>query len=237
MRLTPMGAREMVCGVALFLMAAALFVWLSRRFDSPWLLLPVVPLFLVLLWLFWFFRDPTRSVPATPGIIVSPADGTVTHLDEADEPDYIGGRARRCSIFLSVFSVHLNRAPAAGTVAAKTFRPGAFFDARREESLVKNQNQDIGLAVTEPGLPSRMVVRQSTGAIARNIVCPVAIGTALGRGEVYGMIKFGSRTTLFLSPDADIQWHVRPGDKVKAGETVLASVRAPEGREEERCEN
>ena len=219
-----MGAREVTIGAVVFCIGTIVFITLFRQTGSWWYIAPVVILAMLFGWVLWFFRDPPRTVPVEAGLIVSPADGTITHIDEADEPDYIGGRALRCSIFLSIFSVHLNRAPAQGKVEFVKFRPGTFFDARREESLVKNQNQDIGLACDEPGYPKKMVVRQSTGAIARNIICPVRPGMTLRRGEKYGMIKFGSRTTLFLSPDARIEWKVAVGDKVKAGETVLAVV-------------
>jgi phosphatidylserine decarboxylase len=211
-------------GAAVFCVGAIVCITLYRQSDSLWYLLPLVPLALLFGWVLWFFRDPPRKVPAQPGVIVSPADGTITHLDFAPEPDYIGGDAARCSIFLSIFSVHINRAPAPGTIEFAKFRPGDFFDSRREESLVKNQNQDIGLAVSEAGLPGKMVVRQSTGAVARTIVCPVRKGMALRRGEKYGMIKFGSRTTLYLSRDVAVRWVVNVGDAVKAGETVLAVV-------------
>lgn len=225
MRLTPWGAREIAIGAAIMCVSAIVLITCYRHYNSYWFLTPLVPLVAVFLWMLWFFRDPPRVVPTDPGVIVSPADGTITHVDEADEPDYIGGKARRCSIFLSIFSVHINRAPAPGKVEFTKFRPGGFFDARREESLVKNQNQDIGMACSTEGLPRKMVVRQSTGAIARNIVCPVQTGTELRRGEKYGMIKFGSRTTLFLSMDAEVEWKVKVGDPVKAGETVLAVVK------------
>ena len=222
MSLTSWGLREMlVATVACLLMSAAIGMGASLL-EMPWLRLLFIPLGLVLLWVFWFFRDPSRTIPAEPGLVVSPADGVVTHLDFADEPDFIGGNAARCSIFLSVFNVHLNRAPYSGKVEFLKFRKGSFFDARLEESLTKNQNQDMGIAGDDPELPSKALVRQSTGAIARNIVCPVEPGRVLSRGERYGMIKFGSRTTLFLSPDMEIEWKVKVGDKVKAGETVLA---------------
>lgn len=225
MPFTLWGARELSVSAVLFAVGAVVCFALFRHYDSLWFLTPVLPLVVLFGWVLWFFRDPPRRAPEGPGLIVSPADGTVTHVDAADEGDYIGGRALRCSIFLSIFSVHINRAPAAGTVEFVRFRPGEFFDARLEESLAKNQNQDIGIAVSEAGMPSKMVVRQSTGAIARRIVCPVAVGEKLARGGKYGMIKFGSRTTLFLSPDAEIEWLVKPGDAVKAGETVLARVK------------
>ncbi|MCD8349132.1 MAG: phosphatidylserine decarboxylase [Planctomycetaceae bacterium] len=224
MRLTPLGAREVGLSAAVFCVGAIIFISLFRRYDSYLYLVPVVLLAVVFAWVLWFFRDPGRVVPTEPGVIVSPADGTVTHIDEADEPDYIGGQAQRFSIFLSIFDVHLNRSPAAGRVEFLRFRPGAFFDARTEESLAKNQNQDVGFVPTEMGMPSKMVVRQSTGAIARRIICPVEKGMELRRGEKYGMIKFGSRTTLFMAKDASVEWLVKVGDKVKAGETVIARV-------------
>lgn len=225
MRLTPLGSKEIAIAAVVLGLGAIVFITLFRRYDSFLYLVPLAVLVVLFAWVLWFFRDPQRRIPMEPGLIVSPADGTVTHVDTADEPNYIGGKALRCSIFLSIFSVHINRAPAPGKIEYTKFTPGAFFDARREESLVKNQNQDIGLAVTEEGMPSRMLVRQSTGAIARNIVCPVRQGMSLRRGEKYGMIKFGSRTTLFLSPDAEVEWKVAVGDPVKGGETVLAVVK------------
>lgn len=216
------GLREMTASAVVYIFMAALLVFFSRLFGVLWPMWFAVPFGAILLWVFWFFRDPARTIPDGPGLVVSPADGVVTHLDEAEEPDFIGGRAGRCSIFLSVFDVHLNRSPVSGKVKFVRSRDGAFFDARREESLTKNQNRDVGIVCGEPGLPSKALVRQSTGAIARNIVCPVEPDRVLARGERYGMIKFGSRTTLFLSPDREVDWKVKVGDKVKAGETILA---------------
>ncbi len=97
--------------------------------------------------------------------------------------------------------------------------------------MTKTQNQAIGIKTSERGLPAKMLVRQSTGAIARTIVCPVEKGFTLRRGEKYGMIKFGSRTTLMMSPDVQVEWKVKIGDPVKAGETVLAVVKNGEGAE------
>ncbi len=224
MPLTPLGAREVGISAAVFCVGTIVFISLFRQSGSYWHLAPILPLAVLFFWVIWFFRDPRRSVPDSPGLIVSPADGVVSHLDTAREDEYIGGDALRCSIFMSVFNVHINRAPAAGKIEFVKFRPGEFFDARREESLVKNQNQDIGIAPSEPGMPSKMVVRQSTGAIARTIVCPVREGMELRRGEKYGMIKFGSRVTLLMSPDARVTWLVKPGDRVRGGETALAAI-------------
>lgn len=228
MPFTSWGTREILLAAGLFVVVLLALTVLSSFFAFPHLMWLIAPFAVVLFWVFWFFRDPERAVPAEPGLIVSPADGTITHLDLADEADFIGGQALRCSIFLSIFDVHLNRAPLSGKVAYVKFRSGEFFDARREESLVKNQNQDIGILPDEPGMPEKALVRQSTGAIARNIVCPVDIGRSLLRGERYGMIKFGSRTTLFLSKEKEVVWRVAVGDKVKAGETVLAELKNKE---------
>ncbi|MDR2391239.1 MAG: phosphatidylserine decarboxylase [Planctomycetota bacterium] len=224
MAVTPYGKREIALGSGVFVLLSLASILAWRHYESVWPLFPLgilVPLFF---WLLWFFRDPDRTIPGELGLIVSPADGTVTHIDEVNEPEFIGGPTWRLSIFLSVLDVHLNRAPASGRVEFLKFRPGAFFDARREESLIKNQNQDMGLMTDEKGFPSRLLIRQSSGAIARNIVCPVSTGAKLARGERYGMIKFGSRTTLFVSRDAEVEWLVRRGDRVKAGETALARV-------------
>ncbi len=224
MPLTPLGSKEIGIAAGVFCLGTIIFLSLFRQSGSWWYLLPVILLAALFGWVLWFFRDPQRVIPAGPGLIVAPADGTITHLDVATEADFIGGKALRCSIFLSIFSVHINRAPAAGRIEFLRFRPGAFHDARNPESLDKNQNQDLGLQTSEPGMPARMVVRQSTGAIARRIVCPVRTGMELRRGEKYGMIKFGSRTTLFMSPEANIAWKVKVGDRVQAGTTVLAVV-------------
>jgi phosphatidylserine decarboxylase len=213
----------MLLGTASFLLLGFSCVLLAEM-HGRWLFLLLIPLALALAWLFWFFRDPVRTVPAGPGLIVSPADGVVTHLDLAEEPDFIGGEAQRCSIFLSIFDVHLNRAPLAGEAVYSRFRKGEFHDARSAEALEENQNHDLGIIPSEPGMPEKALVRQSAGAIARRIVCPVEIGSALARGERYGMIKFGSRTTLMLSGGAGVEWLVKKGEKVKAGETALARV-------------
>lgn len=231
MRITPLGAREVLISAAVFVVVSLVCITLLRQNQNYWYIIPVVVTGILFAWVLAFFRDPPRRISKDPGVIVSPADGVVTHLDNAPEPDYIQGDAQRCSIFLSIFNCHLNRAPAAGNVEFVRFRPGAFFDARSPESLTKNQNQDIGFRTTEDGYPSKMVVRQSTGAIARTIVCPVREGMNLRRGEKYGMIKFGSRTTLFMAKDAEIEWKVKIGDPVKAGETVLAVAKSAANRE------
>lgn len=222
MRITRYGVREVIVSAAIFCLCVAACLFLFYQNDSIWFLLPIPLLTIVFGWVLWFFRDPSRVIPTTPGTILSPADGTITHLDVVDEPDYIVSKALRCSIFLSIFDPHLNRAPISGTIDFLQYRPGTFYDARSEDSLTKNENQDVGIIPSEAGGPSKVLVRQSSGAIARRIVCPVEKGQVLDRGERYGMIKFGSRTTLFMAHDTPIEWRVKIGDKVKAGETIIA---------------
>lgn len=229
MRITRFGMKEIFISTSIFLLGCAVCTILFLLYASSWLLLPILLLATVFGWVLWFFRDPKRDIPGASGLIVSPADGVVTHLDTVTEPDYIGGQALRCSIFLSLFDPHLNRAPAAGTVEFLQYRPGAFHDARSENSLTKNENQDVGFVPSEANFPAKMLIRQSSGAIARRIVCPVEKGRVFTRGETYGMIKFGSRTTLFITCDREIEWKVNIGDPVKAGETVLAVVTAVKG--------
>ncbi len=134
---------------------------------------------------------------------------------------------RRCivpSFCRFFFDPHINRSPAAGRVEFLQYRPGAFYDARSKNSLTKNENQDVGIRTSEPGFPVKVLIRQSSGAIARRIVCRANKDMVLRRGQKYGMIKFGSRTTLFLPADSRVEWRVKIGDRVKAGETVLCSV-------------
>ncbi|MCI0340830.1 MAG: phosphatidylserine decarboxylase [Planctomycetales bacterium] len=164
-----------------------------------------------------FFRDPERMPPPEPGL-VSPADGTVTEVAEVDEPTFVSGRAWKVGIFLSVFNCHVNRAPAAGVVRLVRHTPGRYLDARDPASSRENESNAVGIESPE----GRLLVRQVSGAIARRIVCSVGPGRAVARGERIGMIKFGSRTELFVPLAAGYAPAVRPGDRVKGGLTILA---------------
>jgi phosphatidylserine decarboxylase len=181
--------------------------------------LGLVPVGLVWLEIVYFFRDPERSIPDDRNALVSPADGTVTHVEEVDEPDFPGGRALRISIFLSIFNVHVNRIPRSGQVVDVRYFPGAFLDARNPDSAVRNEQLWIDLVETDTGRPIR--VKQISGAIARRIVCWLKTGDQLSRGERLGMIKLGSRTDLLLPASAASEVLVKPGDKVRGAATVL----------------
>lgn len=172
----------------------------------------------------WFFRDPKRSVPADPGAVVAPADGRVFSIREVDNDDYVGGPAVVIDIFLSIFNVHINRAPVAGVVHSLQYRPGKFLNALRPEAARENECLELRLEPTE--LPHRPIrVRQITGAIARRIVCWIRPGEPLPRGGQFGMIKLGSRTELTLPKLEGMELTVRVGTKVRAGTTVVARYR------------
>lgn len=170
----------------------------------------------------WFFRDPDRAVPTEPGLVVSPADGTIVAIDEIEYDEFVGGPAVQIGIFLSIFNVHMNRAPVAGRVVGLRYRPGKYLNALRAASA--KENEQLGVRMQETAAPHRRyVVRQITGAIARRIVCWLKPGDDLGRGERFGMIKLGSRTELVMPREAGLEIRTKLGDKVKAGATVLAA--------------
>lgn len=166
-----------------------------------------------------FFRDPSPKTPATAGVYTSPAHGKVDVVDEVDDPGVMGGRCRRVSIFLSVFDVHIQYAPIAGTVTDQTHRPGQFLNALSPESALKNEHVLLGFDSTEvPG--ERVGVRLIAGLIARRIVPWTSIGDRVTRGERISLIQFGSRVNLYLPMTTRVV--VKVGDRVRGGETVIA---------------
>ena len=182
-----------------------------------WLPSPII----VLLWGFVisFFRDPERMVSSDPAALISPADGTVTHVEEVSDADFPGGRAFRVSIFLSVFNVHVNRNPRPARVTRLQYFPGAFLDARASECAVRNEQLWIDYEDGPTGVPIR--VKQIAGAIARRIVCWLKQGEEVKAGARLGMIKFGSRTDVLLPVSAVGEVRIKVGDKVCGGSTVL----------------
>ena len=163
-----------------------------------------------------FFRDPPREITSDPSEIVSPADGVVVEVAELEETPHYEGPCKRVSIFLNIFNVHINRAPDDGTITRIDYRKGAYKNAMSAKSSELNEANTIRLDT--PHGP--MTVRQIAGLIARRIVCIPEAGATLRKGEKFGMIKFGSRTELYLSPEAEIL--VSPKDKVQGGSTVIA---------------
>ena len=196
------------------------FLWLSALVFLPLLALPCGAL---IVFSAYFFRDPERNISADPAIIVSPADGTVTAIDEVDgvEGDpYLTMRLKRISIFLSVFDVHVNRAPVAGELIHSEPRGGLYLDARKPESSLLNESRLWIFKAGFNGENNLVGVKQITGAIARRIVPWSHVGDKVEKGERFGMIRFGSRTELYLPVETTIV--VRVGDKVHGGSSEVA---------------
>jgi phosphatidylserine decarboxylase len=184
-------------------------------FVALWLSL----LFLLLLFCtLVFFRDPNRSVPSDPNVVVAAADGRVTDIVELDENEILKTKTRRIGIFLSIFDVHTNRAPIDGRIIYQKHREGLCVDARRADCSEKNES--MSWAFQNPRVT--IVVRQLTGAIARRIVAWAKIGDELKKGERFGMIRFGSRTEIYLPLNAELL--VKVGDHVSAGSTIVAQL-------------
>jgi phosphatidylserine decarboxylase len=200
-----------------FLAFAALAGWIL----SPWLSM----LFLLLIFCaLAFFRDPDRASPTDPSLIVAAADGTVSEIVEMDENEVLKVKTRRVGIFLSIFDVHTNRAPIDGRIVYRQHRDGLCLDARRADCSEKNEA--MTWAFENPR--ATIVVRQLTGAIARRIVAWAEIGDELKKGERFGMIRFGSRTELYLPFNAELL--VKTGDHVLGGSTIIARLPKLEGR-------
>jgi len=198
-----------------WIFAILLILAITCAFFSLWLSFVFVGLILYTL---AFFRDPNRSDPSDQRAVVAAADGTVADIEEIDENEFLKAPSKRIGIFLSIFDVHTNRAPVAGRIAFQQFRKGLFFDARRPECSEKNEA--MTWAFQNPR--ATIVVRQLTGAIARRIVGWAKVGDELKRGERFGMIRFGSRTEVYLPLDAEIL--VKVGDHVKGGASVIARL-------------
>lgn len=186
--------------------AAILLGWLT---NPVWAIIPCLLAFFLL----WFFRDPERAIPQDPGAVVSPGDGKVTDVSSVT----VGiEKQTRISIFLSVFNVHVNRSPIAGTVSVVLYRRGKFLDARSPDCAEMNE-QNI---VTVEGDGHRVVFKQIAGLLARRIVFNPRVGDRLERGQRVGLIKFGSRVDVVV--DASARINVKVGDIVKGGASVLA---------------
>ena len=173
-------------------------------------------------WCYYFFRDPERFTPARPGAVVSPADGVVSEIVRAAPPPELGlGEAplMRVSVFMSVFDVHVNRMPHAGTIRRIAYRPGKFVSASLDKASEDNERQS--LLIDLPG-GGEMVVTQIAGLVARRIVTFAAEGEALGTGERFGLIRFGSRADTYLPEGAEVL--ALRGQRAIAGETVIAQL-------------
>ena len=191
------------------LAVAGLLVWATGNWA--WC---IAPIFLAAFFL-WFFRDPQRTIPDTPGLIVSPGDGVVTEAVTISTPD---GPRQRISIFLSVFNVHVNRSPIGGVLSRVHYQKGQYLNAMNPASADRNEQN----AVTVKGEGFEVTFKQIAGLLARRIVFNPKEGDTVERGQRVGLIKFGSRVDVILPAEAQLK--VKVGQKVNGGESVLAAM-------------
>jgi phosphatidylserine decarboxylase len=227
MTLTRYGIREWGSALAAsIILWAGCFVLYKYGFIKAAIVIAAVVLVLFLA-IAAFFRNPHRKLPSDETLLPSPADGTIRDIEVVHDFDLppFKGDALRIGIFLSVLNVHVNRTPSDLTVTNVNYRPGKYLDARDPKCGKENEAMTISgnAKIGEKTFP--MAIRQISGAIARRIVCPVHPGRELKRGKIYGMIKFGSRTELYL-PATGFEVKVKVGDKVKGGQSVVAAMTA-----------
>jgi phosphatidylserine decarboxylase len=191
------------------LLVAGLLAWATGNWA--WSVAPV----LLAAFFLWFFRDPQRTIPVEPGLVVSPGDGVVTETVTIATPD---GPKQRISIFLSVFNVHVNRSPIGGVLTRVHYQKGQYLNAMNPASADRNEQN----AVTVRGEGYEVTFKQIAGLLARRIVFTLREGDSVARGQRVGLIKFGSRVDVLLPPQAVLR--VRVGDKVQGGASVLAAM-------------
>ncbi|MFL6530202.1 MAG: phosphatidylserine decarboxylase [Chthoniobacterales bacterium] len=197
-----------------------IFAILAILTIISWLFLPWLSLLFIalIIYTFAFFRDPERITPNEPDAVVAAADGVVADIMELEEDEVVKQRMKRVGIFLSVFDVHTNRAPVEGRISYKQHREGLCLDARSPECSGKNES--MTWAFENPR--ATIVVKQLTGAIARRIVGWSQVNDFLTKGERFGMIRFGSRTEVYLPLEATVL--VKVGDRVAGGSTIIARL-------------
>jgi phosphatidylserine decarboxylase len=200
----------------------------TRAVLQSWAIILIeVLLGAILIWILCFFRDPERSCPSDSNLLFAPADGRITDIETIEEPpaflaeqEVQSTGALRIGIFLSIFNTHINRAPCNVKVEKITYKQGKYKNALNPQSARVNESNDLWLTRTDSP-HDRLIVRQISGAIARRIVCDTAEGQQLICGEKFGMLKFGSRTELYIPLRENAKCVVKIGDKVKAGLTPL----------------
>jgi len=200
---------------ARWILAILFSLVLVSWFFNAWLSLFF---FVLILYTLFFFRDPDRNIPADRNAVLAAADGTVTDISEVEESEVLKTRMRRVGIFLSIFDVHTNRAPIEGRITYRQHHEGLCLDARSQDCSEKNEAMTWG--IENPRVT--VVVRQLTGAIARRIVAWAQVGDQLAKGERFGMIRFGSRTEVYLPLTASVL--VKAGEHVAGGSTIIARL-------------
>ncbi len=215
----------LLTAMVIFAVVCGTFFGGTGGFLPLWVVILIeVILACVLVFSLAFFRDPLRSSPSDTSLLLAPADGRITDIEISEENGYIDGTALRIGIFLSIFDTHINRMPCNAKVEEITYKKGKYKNAMNPESARVNESNSLSLTRTDSP-EDRLVVRQISGAIARRIVCETRAGDKLAAGDKFGMIKYGSRTELYVTVRDSrnkIKCLVQKGDKVKAGVTPLA---------------
>jgi len=216
--LSPYAVPELIL-LPILSLAIALVAGLVLPDLAPWVQLVVFAL--LVFPLLGFFRDPQRHIPADPNVLLAPADGKVTDVTSVTENEFLTGKALRIGIFMGLLDAHINRAPCAGRVGYIKAHHGKFFNAMRWRwASEHNQSNCVGLHC--PDHPAgNVMVKQISGLLARRIVCRCRMDDQLSAGQRFGMVKFGSRAELFLPLNERAKVLIGPGDKVKAGKTIL----------------
>lgn len=256
--LTKYGWPQVVVFPAAVLVVMAVFPAGTVAFLAPWAIILIeIVLAAILVWILMFFRDPKRRCPSDRNLLLAPADGRITDIEVVEENNFIGGTTLRIGIFLNIFDTHINRAPCNVKIEQITYKKGKYKNAMNPQSGQVNESNDLGLTRTDSP-HDRLIVRQISGAIARRIVCDKVEGQELNGGEKFGMIKFGSRTELYVparlsssvvrdtscqdsrkakvkrpNTQYEIRCLVQIGDRVKAGLTPL--VKYENRNQESKC--
>ena len=224
--LTKYGVPQVVVFPVVLFAVMVVFLLTGTLFLPVWAIISIELVFLALLILILsFFRDPYRISPSDKCLLLAPADGRITDIETVEEEVFIGGKALRIGIFMSIFNTHINRAPCNVKVENISYRQGKYKNAANPIAGRINESNNLALVRTD-NPKDKLIVRQISGAIARRIVCETGQGKELTTGEKFGMIKFGSRTELYLPLREDAKCLVKIGDKVKAGLTPLVRYSA-----------
>jgi phosphatidylserine decarboxylase len=226
--LTKYGRPQVVVYPVVIIAVMVAIALVTTAFLQPWAIISIEGLLgVILIWILSFFRDPERNCPTDSNLLLSPADGQITDIETMTEPPaFLQEQAEqsdgvlRVGIFLSIFNTHINRAPCNVKVEKITYKKGKYKNALNPESARVNESNELCLIRTDEP-QDRLIVRQISGAIARRIVCDTMEGKHLACGEKFGMLKFGSRTELYLPLRENAKCLVRIGDKIKAGLTPV----------------
>jgi len=206
----PIIAREGWAFLAAAIVAAAIASWLAGWWSAP--------IWLAVLFVLQFFRDPARQAPGDAHTVVSPADGRIVAVERARDP-YLERNAIKVSVFMNVFNVHSNRSPVDGRVQKRWYNPGRFINAAFDKASLENERNALWLRTTAG---ADVTCVQIAGLIARRILCYVREGDSLARGQRFGFIRFGSRVDIYVPEDANLEAAL--GDKVYATSTVIATL-------------